>query len=130
MWSLVFLAGGALALAFGLREVALLVAVAGGLFHTLVLKPAGACVRGRFSGCEVVLASPYAAPLGVPLQYLGALWFVVAPLAHWFGFGLFWAVVGLVGIAALVGLEVKLRAFCLYCTIAHGLGLVVILALV
>ena len=93
-----------------------------GVVYTIFFKPAGVCRKSRLAGCEVVLASPYARPFGVPLEYVGALWFAGVVPAYYLGVGAAWAYLGLAGVAALVALEAKLRAFCLYCTVAHVLG--------
>ena len=69
----VALAGaGVYAASTGAREVALLLLAASGLVHTLFNKPRALCGRARWGGCEVVLASPYARPFGIPLEWLGA----------------------------------------------------------
>jgi len=106
----------------GLREVALLFLACSGLVHTLFNKPQALCGRIRRGGCEVVLASPYARPFGVPLEYLGAAWFAGVLPSYYLGFGQVWGVLALLAVAALVALEVRLRAFCIYCTVAHIIG--------
>ena len=106
------------------REVALLLLAASGLVHTLFNKPRAICGRARWGGCEVVLASPYARPFGIPLEWLGAAWFAGAlPLYH-LGFGQAWGLLALLIVAALVGIEIKLRALCIYCTVAHVIGVI------
>ena len=121
----VALAGaGVYAASTGAREVALLLLAASGLVHTLFNKPRAICGRARWGGCEVVLASPYARPFGIPLEWLGAAWFAGAlPLYH-LGFGQAWGFLALLIVAVLVGIEVKLRALCIYCTVAHVIGVI------
>ena len=119
----VALAGaGVYAASTGAREVALLLLAASGLVHTLFNKPRAICGRARWGGCETVLASPYARPFGIPLELFGAAWFAGAlPLYH-LGFGQAWGFLALLIVAALVGIEIKLRALCIYCTVAHVIG--------
>ena len=121
----VALAGaGVYAASTGAREVALLLLAASGLVHTLFNKPRALCGRARWGGCEVVLASPYARPFGIPLEWLGAAWFAGAlPLYH-LGFGQAWGFLALLIVAVLVGIEIKLRAMCIYCTVAHVIGVI------
>jgi uncharacterized membrane protein len=121
----VALAGaGVYAASTGAREVALLLLAVSGLVHTLFNKPRALCGRVRWGGCEVVLASPYARPFGIPLEWLGAAWFAGAlPLYH-LGFGQMWGFLALLIVAVLVGIEIKLRALCIYCTVAHVIGVI------
>ncbi|WP_258871800.1 vitamin K epoxide reductase family protein [Pyrobaculum aerophilum] len=70
-----------------------------------------------------MLSSPYAKPFGIPLEYLGAAWFAGVPIAYYLGIGLVWSVMAFAGVIALVAIEAKLRAFCIYCTVAHVIGL-------
>jgi len=107
----------------GAREAALLLLSASGLVHTLFNKPQALCGKVRRGGCEAVLASPYARPLGIPLEHLGAAWFAGVLPSYYLGFGHAWGLLALLAVAALVGVEVKLRAFCIYCTIAHVIGI-------
>lgn len=118
---------GAALLSIGQKEYAIWLLSAVGLFHTLFNKPREFCAK--WSGCEAVLASPYARPLGIPLEYLGAMWFAVVPLAYYLGLGPLWAALGIAGIAALVAIEAKLKALCIYCTVAHIAGLLISIAL-
>lgn len=83
-------------------------------------------------GCDQVIASPYSKILGVPVAALGAAWFTVAAalsltaaLRGRCGRALLsWCVVGVLGVAYLIYLEVAvIGAVCLYCTLAHLLGL-------
>jgi len=105
-----------------LREAALLFLAGSGLVHALFNKPQALCGKVRWGGCEAVLASPYARPFGVPLEYLGAAWFAGVVPSYYLGFGQVWGVLALLAVAALVALEVRLRAFCIYCTVAHIIG--------
>jgi len=126
----VALAGaGVYAASTGAREVALLLLAASGLVHTLFNKPRALCGRGRWGGCEVVLASPYARLFGIPLEWLGAAWFAgVLPL-YYLGFGQMWGFLALLIVAVLVGIEIKLRAMCIYCTVAHVIGVITVVLL-
>jgi uncharacterized membrane protein len=126
----VALAGaGVYAASTGAREVALLLLAASGLVHTLFNKPRALCGRARWGGCEVVLASPYARPFGIPLEWLGAAWFAgVLPL-YYLGFGQMLGFLALLTVAVLVGIEVKLRALCIYCTVAHIIGVITVVLL-
>jgi len=121
----VALAGaGVYAASTGAREVALLLLAVSGLVHTLFNKPRALCGRVRLGGCEVVLASPYARPFGIPLEWLGAAWFAGAlPLYH-LGLGEAWGFFALLIVVVLVGIEIKLRAMCIYCTVAHVIGVI------
>jgi uncharacterized membrane protein len=115
---------GVYAASMGSREVALLLLAASGLVHTLFNKPRALCGRARRGGCEIVLASPYARPFGIPLEWLGAAWFAgVLPL-YYLGLGQIWGFLALLTVAVLVGIEVKLRALCIYCTVAHMIGVI------
>ena len=78
----------------GAREVALLLLAASGLVHTLFNKPRAICGRVRWGGCEVVLASPYARPFGIPLEWLGAAWLAGALPLYYLGFGQMWGFFG------------------------------------
>lgn len=99
------------------------------MVHTLFNKPQALCGKARRGGCEVVLASPYARPFGIPLEKLGAAWFTGALPSYNLGFGQLWGLLALLAVAALVGIEVKLRGFCTYCTIAHVVGVAAALLL-
>jgi Predicted membrane protein len=120
---------GIYAAAAGAREAALLLLSASGLVHTLFNKPQALCGKVRRGGCEVVLASPYARPFGINLEYLGAAWFAGVLPSYYLGFGQAWGLLALLAVVALVGIEVKLRAFCIYCTIAHVIGVAAALLL-
>lgn len=107
----------------GGRLIALSLLAAAGLLHTLFNKPSAFCAKHRIGNCEAVLSSPYAKPFGIPLEYLGAVWFAGVPIAYYLGFGFIWSFIAFAGVIALVAVEVKLRAFCIYCTAAHVIGL-------
>ncbi|AAL63389.1 hypothetical protein PAE1303 [Pyrobaculum aerophilum str. IM2] len=107
----------------GSRLIALSLLAAAGLLHTLFNKPSAFCAKYKIGGCEAVLSSPYARPFGIPLEYLGAAWFAGVPIAYYLGIGLVWSVMAFAGVIALVAIEAKLRAFCIYCTVAHVIGL-------
>jgi len=113
-------AGIALAL-LDLGQAALWALAATGVFHSLFQKPQALCAKG--GGCEKVLSSPYARPFGVPMEVLGAAWFIGVLPAYYLGAGQLWALIGIAGVAVLVAIEAKLRAFCAYCTVAHLIGL-------
>lgn len=93
-------------------------AAAFGLYIALFVKPPDMCTG--LGGCEAVLATPYARPLGVPLQYLGAVWLAaaipltLAPRLSWA-----WALLGASAVAFLAAVELRLKAFCNYCTSLH-----------
>ena len=108
----------------GMREAAVILIAASGLLHTIGNKPSAFCSKYRIGGCEVVLSSPYARPFGIPLEAVGATWFALLPLAYFVGIGVFWGALTLLGVAVLVAIELKLRAICIYCTVAHAIGLV------
>ncbi len=115
---------GVYAASTGAREVALLLLAVSGSVHTLFNKPRALCGRVKRGGCEVVLASPYARPFGIPLEWLGTAWFAGAlPLYH-LGFGQAWGFLALLIVAVLVGIEIKMRALCIYCTVAHVIGVI------
>lgn len=122
--ALVLSAAGILLRLAGYGQLSIWPLAAGGLVHTLLNKPGSLCARGRLGGCEAVLSSPYARPFGLPLEYVGAAWFGGVPLAFHLGFGWLWALLAVLGVALLVGIEIRLRALCLYCTVAHIIGLI------
>lgn len=87
-----------------------------------------------FEGCERVLLSPYSRLLGLSLAMMGASWFavlLVLSLALFYRgkrvlsavvFG--WSLTSIPSVAALTMIEVFLvGSICLYCTVAHILGL-------
>ena len=116
------LALGIITYLLDMREVGMAVLVIIGLLHTLMFKPGNFCTN-RWSSCEIVLSSPYARPLGIPLEWLGASWFLGAPIFYYIGLGYIWALIGVVGIAVLIAIEAKLKTLCTYCTLAHLLGI-------
>ncbi len=91
----------------------------------------GFCEVGSRITCVDVLLSPYASFMGIPTAGYGLAWFAIAltlsilstrsekmrkPL-------LAWSILGLLGIAALVYVELAIiNALCLFCTAAHILG--------
>ncbi|AFA39906.1 putative membrane protein [Pyrobaculum oguniense TE7] len=115
---------GAVTWIAGMREAAVILIAASGLLHTIGNKPSAFCSKYRVGGCEAVLSSPYARPFGIPLEVVGAAWFAFLPLAYFTGFGAFWSVLTLLGVSVLVAIELKLRAVCIYCTVAHAIGAV------
>jgi uncharacterized membrane protein len=115
---------GVYAASTGAREVAFMLLAASGLVHTLFNKPRALCGRAMWGGCEVVLASPYARPFGIPLEWLGAAWFAGVVPMYYLGVGQAWGFLALLTVAVLVGIEIKLRALCIYCTVAHVIGVI------
>jgi uncharacterized membrane protein len=77
---LVLTAAGILSRLAGYEQLGIWLLTAGGLAHILLNKPGDVCRRGRLTGCEVVLGSPYARPLGIPLEYVGARGSAACPL--------------------------------------------------
>lgn len=86
------------------------------------------------SECNAVVASEYAYINGVPVALLGAAWFMIAIVfsaaclfREIFGKILFgWGLLGVVGVGYLVYIEIGvLHTICLYCTLAHVLGLAI-----
>ena len=100
-------------------------------YHLLGIVPGCA-----LHGCEIVLTSPYAAPLGVPFAYLGLLYYLhmlglallltVDPSSR----GLRYAALAYTGIGLLcsVGFELfqyfVIGALCLYCGISAATTLI------
>ena len=89
------------------------------------------------SECDVVVTSEYAYIDGVSVALLGAAWFIVAIVfsaaclfRKTFGKILFvWGLLGVAGVGYLVYIEIGvLHAICLYCTVAHVLGLAITVA--
>lgn len=111
--------------------------VSGYLTWQALITPAGSCplALSGFWGCSTVLSSPYARIGDMPTAVLGLVWFIGA---LGLGLGLLrntgltigllvWALLGLVGIAALVYIELfAVGAICPFCTAAHLLGLSVV----
>lgn len=86
------------------------------------------------SECDAVVTSEYAYFNGVSVALLGAIWFMIAIafsaaafFREIFGKILFaWGLLGVAGVGYLVYIEVGiLHAICLYCTMAHVLGLAI-----
>jgi protein-disulfide isomerase len=127
------------------RSAALLAAIVGGaasvylLVEYLTGQP-GLCLTG--SGCDLVRASSFAYPLGVPLPlvglafYLAAIWLTLAapdarPLAGIRADALLigLAAAGAVASAILTGLEAfVIRAYCSWCLVQAGASLVLLAA--
>ena len=112
------------------------VVVSGYLTWQALITPVGACplVLSGFFGCSAVLSSQYARIGDMPTALFGLVWFIVA-VALSLGIPrnrrlivalLAWSVVGLVGVAGLVYIELFIvGAICPFCTAAHLLGLAV-----
>jgi uncharacterized membrane protein len=94
-------------------------------YHLLGLTPT--CAIG---GCEIVLSSPYATPLGVPFAYIGVVYYLyMLGLALLVAFdphsrGLRWGMLAYAGIGLLcsIGFELfqffVIGALCMYCAIS------------
>lgn len=87
-------------------------------------------------GCDIVITSEYAEVAGIPLALMGAVWFAVAGALSLFSFIrklaakilLWWSLTSVPSVTALVAVEVLLiGAICSLCTLAHVLGLSLIL---
>lgn len=87
-----------------------------------------------FQGCDIVVTSPYSRIYGVSLSSLGLAWFlilliltVLASYKNSKNFSyiiLGWTLASIPSVAILVWIEVViLNAICIYCTIAHLLGI-------
>jgi uncharacterized membrane protein len=87
-----------------------------------------------FQGCDIVVTSPYSRIYGVSLSFLGLAWFlilliltVLASYKNSKNFSyiiLGWTLASIPSVAILVWIEVViLNAICIYCTIAHLLGI-------
>lgn len=112
------------------------VVVSGYLTWQALITPVGACplVLSGFFGCSAVLSSQYARIGDMPTALFGLVWFIVA-VALSLGIPrnrrlivalLAWSVVGLVGVAGLVYIELFIvGAICPFCAAAHLLGLAV-----
>ncbi|MEM1965177.1 MAG: vitamin K epoxide reductase family protein [Candidatus Caldarchaeum sp.] len=92
------------------------------------------CEITSFMSCDRVLSSPYAKVMGVPTALYGAGWFAAASTAAFLSsekrraarFLVAWSLLGILGIAALIYVElVLINALCILCTAAHVLGLAV-----
>ncbi len=86
-----------------------------------------------FHGCDIVVTSPYSRIYGVSLSSLGLAWFLILSILTVIAFYrkgkntyyiiLGWALASIPSVAILVWIEVViLNAICIYCTIAHLLG--------
>ena len=87
-----------------------------------------------FEECDIVITSPYSRIYGVSLSSLSIAWFSILLILTVIGFYkdgrnifyivLGWALISIPSVAILVWIEVAiLNAICIYCTIAHLLGI-------
>jgi uncharacterized membrane protein len=92
-------------------------------------------ITGPFE-CSLVTSSSYSRIGGIPVALLGAFWFIVASLlavgvvnkTSWIKFLLAWSVLGMVGVAWLVYVELFLIAsVCLLCTLTHSIGIAILI---
>ena len=92
-----------------------------------------ACPANGTVDCEAVLSSRYAviAGTGVPTSAAGIAWFAVSALlwvSRYSRIQLAWSIAGLVTVLSLVFVEIVLiGAFCIWCTAAHALVVVIFL---
>ncbi|MEM1584348.1 MAG: vitamin K epoxide reductase family protein [Nitrososphaerota archaeon] len=88
--------------------------------------------------CDKVITSPYSKIYGIPLSTLGLAWFltllfltIVVSYKHGKAASylvLVWALMSVPSVAALLWIELAiLNTICMYCTIAHILGVVSII---
>lgn len=86
------------------------------------------CDFGKGVNCTLVNASKYATFLGVPVSFLGVLWFLVLLFIAWkclSSDGYFvtaltiWSGFGFLFIIYMVIAEILLKTFCLFCTLLH-----------
>lgn len=94
-------------------------------YHLLGIVPT--CAIG---GCEIVLSSPYATPLGVPFAYIGLVYYMymlglaillaVDPRSHGLRFGML--AYATIGLLCSIGFELfqyfVIHALCMYCAIS------------
>ncbi len=88
------------------------------------------CEVGSVFWCAGVLDSEYSVFMGLPVASYGLGWFaaalVLSVLSLRVGWSatylLAWSVVGVVGVAILVYTEFVIGSFCVFCTVAHILG--------
>lgn len=91
-----------------------------------------------FEGCDRVIVSPYSRIYGISLSSLGLTWFltlllltIIASFKDGRGIRyilLGWSLISLPSVAVLVWIEIAvLRAICVYCTVAHILGIISII---
>lgn len=91
-----------------------------------------------FQGCDIVVTSPYSRIYGVSLSSLGLAWFLIMLILTFIAFYkdgknvsyivLGWALISIPSVVILVWIEVViLNAICIYCTIAHLLGILSII---
>ncbi len=100
------------------------------LYLTVVPTPEF-CDITSFISCDRVLSSPYAKIAGIPTSLYGAVWFAAMSTAAFLSvdrkiitiFMKGWTVLGLLGVAVLVYVElVLINAVCILCTAAHLLA--------
>ena len=89
------------------------------------------CEIGSAFSCTAVLQSTYSKFLGLSIAFYGLVWFVASATLSLASLKrhiarrmlLYWGALGLAGIAVLNYVEFfVIGAFCLYCSIAHVLG--------
>jgi protein-disulfide isomerase len=102
--------------------------VASSILAVDYLRPAPVfCAEG--GGCDAVRHTAFAAPLGIPMPFVGMAGFLVIGVSGLFqGSKARWAQVSAAGIAALVGVvllaaQVVLRRLCPYCCISDASGI-------
>lgn len=105
------------------------------IYLTLVSNPKFCNITSFFS-CDKVLNSSYSKFFGLPTAFLGVIWFTVVSSLSFLDkrekplivFLKIWSIIGLVGIIILIYIEFALiNAVCIYCTIAHIIGILIFL---
>jgi uncharacterized membrane protein len=95
----------------------------------------GICSLTGFFGCSTILDSSYARVGGIPTALFGFVWSAVVILlamrvandGEWIKYLLPWSILGALGVAALMYIElIRLGAICPFCTAAHILGLAIL----
>lgn len=109
--------------------VIILIGLADSMYLSLTVLLDIAPVCGPLHGCETVAASPYSRLLGIPLAYLGVLYYAAGSLIAPFFLTskrarLFGVLYGLVGVLMSVWFvyiqAVIIGALCIYCLISAG----------